>query len=254
MRVVLLWRSEGKLTIMKKMYDKNKLTFALLWIAAYVILCSAADNVSEMMGISKIVTTPVLLVISVVLIFWIFREKLNKELGLCKFAGKAKDYLYFIPLVALVTVNLWNGVRFNFSALETVLYIISMICVGFLEEVIFRGFLFKAICKDGVKKAFIISSVTFGLGHIINLLNGADILPTLLQIFYAVAIGFLFTLIFYKSGSLLPCIFTHGLFNAMSAFGVESTGIEKVASCLVLCAIPAVYSLWIIRVKERITR
>ncbi len=239
---------------MKKIYDKNKLTFALLWIAAYVVFASLADGVSEMLGIAKIVTAPVLFVISVVLIFGIFREKLNKEFGLCKFSGNTKDYLYFIPLVVLITVNLWNGVRFKFSVLETVLYIISMICVGFVEEVIFRGFLFKAICEDGVKKAFIISSVTFGLGHIVNLLNGADILPTLLQILYAVAIGFLFTLIFYKSGSLLPCIFTHGLFNAMSVIGVESTGSGKVVTCLVLCAIPAVYSLWLIRVKERVKR
>ncbi len=236
---------------MKKIYDKNKLTFALLWIVAYVVIASLGDGVSEMLGIAKIVTAPVLLVVSVVLFSWIYSEKLSKEFGICKFSGNTKDYLYFIPLIVLVTVNLWNGVRFNFSALETVLYIIGMICVGFLEEVIFRGFLFKAICEDGVKKAFIISSVTFGLGHIVNLLNGADILPTLLQMLYAVAIGFLFTLIFYKSGSLLPCIFTHGLFNAMSAFGVEVTGIGRITTGCVLCILPIVYSIWIYKRRNK---
>ena len=37
----------------------------------------------------------------------------------------------------------------------------------------FRGLLFTAIAKDNVKSAVVISSVTFGIGHIINLFNGS---------------------------------------------------------------------------------
>ena len=48
-----------------------------------------------------------------------------------------------------------------------------MLCVGFAEEVIFRGFLFRAMEKDNVKTAIIGSSVTFGLGHVLNLVNGS---------------------------------------------------------------------------------
>ena len=48
-----------------------------------------------------------------------------------------------------------------------------MLCVGFWEEVIFRGLLFQAIAKDNIKSAVIISCVTFGIGHIINLFNGS---------------------------------------------------------------------------------
>ena len=64
-----------------------------------------------------------------------------------------------------------------------------MINVGFLEEIIFRGFLFKMMKKDNVKSAIIVSSITFGIGYIVNLLNGADFIPSLLQVFYAIAIG-----------------------------------------------------------------
>ena len=64
-----------------------------------------------------------------------------------------------------------------------------MINIGFLEEIIFRGFLFKMLEKDNVKTAIIVSSITFGMGHIVNLLNGADLVPTLLQVCYALAIG-----------------------------------------------------------------
>ncbi len=95
-----------------------------------------------------------------------------------------------------------------------------MLMVEALEELIFRGFLFKAIGKDNIKTAIVVSSVTFGIGHIVNLINGsgAELVDNLCQVCYAVAIGFLFVVIFYKDKSLLPCIITHGVFCALSAF------------------------------------
>ena len=38
---------------MKKLYDKNELYFALLWIGIYVVLMSAADNASKTLGMDK---------------------------------------------------------------------------------------------------------------------------------------------------------------------------------------------------------
>lgn len=93
-----------------------------------------------------------------------------------------------------------------------------MLCVGFIEEVIFRGFLFKAIAKDNLKSAIIISSVTFGVGHLVNLFNrsGMDLVSNLCQICFAIAVGFLLVTIFYRGGSLLPCIITHSAINTLS--------------------------------------
>lgn len=76
--------------------------------------------------------------------------------------------------------------------------------------------------KDNVKSAIIVSSITFGIGHIVNLLNGSDLIPTLMQISYAIAVGYLFVIIFYKSKSLLPCIVAHSLTNALSIFNVDN--------------------------------
>ena len=52
---------------------------------------------------------------------------------------------------------------------EIVFYILTMLNIGFIEEIIFRGFLFKMMEKDNVKTATAVSSITFGIGHIINL-------------------------------------------------------------------------------------
>ncbi len=234
---------------MAKLYEKNKLTFALIWIGCYVVLASLADSLSESIGIGKIITVPLLILMTAVLYFWMRGQGLKGEFGLCKFQGKLSDYLWFAPLMVLLTVNLWHGVRMNFSPLETALYIASMLLVGFLEEVIFRGLLFGAMRPNGIKSAFLVSSLTFGIGHIVNLLNGAEFLPTLLQVFYAVAIGFLFTLIFYKGKSLWPCILTHSIFNALSAFSVEPDTTGRVITAVALCIIPIAYALWLLKSK-----
>ncbi len=235
---------------MTKLYEKNKLNFALVWIGVYVVLASLGDSLSDSLGIARVITVPVLLGMTAILTGWIIRQGLTATFGLCRFMGSPRDYLWFMPLVLLMTLNLWNGMTMNFSLWETLLYIVSMLLVGFLEEVIFRGLLFRALCDAGEKTAFAISSLTFGMGHIVNLLNGAQLLPTLLQICYAVAIGFLFTLIVYRSRSLWPCIITHGVFNSLSAFSVEPDDTGRVIACIVLCLIPAAYGLWIMKRTE----
>ena len=72
--------------------------------------------------------------------------------------------------------------------------------------------------------AIIVSSLTFGIGHIINLVNGSgvDLLSNLLQVVYATAAGFMFVMIYVKSKSLMVCIISHGLFNAFSAFSSKT--------------------------------
>ena len=91
-----------------------------------------------------------------------------------------------------------------------------MINVGFIEEVIFRGFLFKMMAKENVKRAMIVSALTFGIGHIVNLLNGAEFVSTIMQVCYAVCLGYLFVVIFYKSKFLIQCIVIHGVINSLA--------------------------------------
>jgi membrane protease YdiL (CAAX protease family) len=125
-----------------------------------------------------------------------------------------------------------------------------MFCVGFLEELIFRGLLFQAMAKDGVKTAIIVSSVTFGIGHIVNLVNGsgAELLPNLLQVMYAVAICFAFVMIYCRTRSLMPCIIVHGIFNGLSAFANEAvmTPRRQIISGILLAVIAGGYALYLV--------
>lgn len=238
---------------MLKLYKKSELGFALLWIALYVVLLSVADSISMQLGTQKLVSAPMCIILTAVLYIGIKKSGLSKKYGLCRFEGEAKRYLYFIPLLLLASTNLWWGVKMNLSAQESVLYVISMLCVGFLEEVIFRGLLFEAMRKDDPKSAFWVSGVSFGLGHIINLLSGAELVPTLLQILYATAVGFLFTLIFYRGRSLWPCIITHSAVNSLSAF--SNTQNEPkwggAAAAVFMCALSLAYFAYIQKSTEK---
>ena len=235
--------------MIREFYDKNELGFSIIWIIAYCILASIGDNISDELGIAKVITLPILLVLSVILFLFIKRNNLTEKYGFCKADIAASKMLFYIPVIILLTANMWHGFRVNMSLLETILYIVSMLCVGFLEELIFRGLLFNAMLINGKNSAIIVSSVTFGVGHIINLINGsgAELLPNLLQVVYAIAVGFMFMMIYYRTKSLLPCIITHGVFNALSAFANETglTSKEQIISCILITLISGAYALYI---------
>ena len=236
---------------MKKLYEKNELTFAIVWIVIYCVLQSLANPINKAIGIEYAASAAFCVLQTVVLFAFIRKNNLQKRYGLCKSPVPACRFLYYVPLVILASGNLWNGVAVNYSAAETVCRIVCMLCVGFLEEVIFRGLLFKAIAKDNIKSAIVISSVTFGIGHIINLFNGSgmDLVGNLCQIVFAIAVGFLLVTIFYRGGSLLPCIFVHSVLNTLGTFANDTnlTMGMQLLHLAVLVAVTVAYTLILTR-------
>lgn len=203
---------------MENIFKKHETLYCILLIVIYIITNSFC---LEQFGLTDIRMVIVNTILSLLLVLLIILLKRREYYGLVK-VKNYKDYLYFIPLVLIVSVNLWTGININNTTTEIICHILNMINIGFIEEIIFRGFLFKMMEKDNVKSAIIVSSITFGIGHIVNLLNGSDLIPTLMQISYAIAVGYLFVIIFYKSKSLLPCIVAHSLTNALSIFNVDN--------------------------------
>ena len=234
---------------MKKLFQKDPVWFAVVWILIYVLCFANADSLSETIGIPKLLTVIVGLVLSVLLFGFLRKNSLLAYSGLCKSRGKG--FLWLLPLIVISTVNFWNGLTMNMPVLETVLYILSMCCVGFLEEVIFRGLLFNAMRKDGLRSAVIVSSLTFGIGHIVNLFNGSGVqlLSNLCQVGYATAVGFLFVILFLKTGSLIPCIITHSVVNALSVFANKGaiTAVQEIFSAIAIAVIALAYSVYLLK-------
>ena len=243
---------------MKKLYEKNELTFAIVWIVIYCVLQSLANPINEMIGIEYAASAVFGIAQTAILFAFIRRNNLQKKYGLCKSVVPAWRFLYYVPLAVIAAGNLWNGAAINYSAAETACRIACMLCVGFLEEVIFRGFLFAAIARDNIRSAIIISSVTFGIGHLINLLNGSgmSLINNLCQIAFAIAVGFLLVTIFYRGGSLIPCIIVHAAINTLGTFA-NDTGLSMglhLAHIAALIAITVAYTLILTRTLPKIQR
>lgn len=232
---------------MKKLYEKSELTFAIVWIVVYCVLQSLANPLNERIGIEYSASAIFCILQTIILFAFIRKNKLQERYGLCKSPVPAHRFLYYVPLIILATGNLWNGAAVNYPLSDTVCRIACMLCVGFVEEVIFRGFLFKAMEKNGIKSAIIVSSVTFGIGHLVNLFNGSgmDLVNNLCQICFAIAVGFLLVTIFYRGGSLLPCIIVHSAINTLSTFSNEvGVTVEKqIIHILVMIVLTVAYTL-----------
>ena len=235
--------------MLKKLYDKSQIWFSVVWIVVYCVFMSIGDSLSVLLGIEKSVTFAVGLVLSAVLLVFLWKNRLFDTYGLCLSKVSARSMLYYVPLLIMLTANFWHGLTLNYSIHETVLYVFSMLCVGFLEEIIFRGLLFEAMRKNNVKCAIIVSSITFGIGHIINLINGsgAELIPNLLQVMYATAAGFMFVMIYYKTKSLIGCIAAHGVFNALGVFANDEgvTVDMQILTAILLTVITGGYAVYI---------
>lgn len=70
--------------MLKKLYDKSKIWFAVVWIVAYCVLMSVADELSALVGVEKSVTFPVGALLSVFLLLFLKKHGLFEEYGLCK--------------------------------------------------------------------------------------------------------------------------------------------------------------------------
>ncbi len=125
-----------------------------------------------------------------------------------------------------------------------ILMILSCLCVGIFEEVVFRGLALGMLLKAWNKSrkeiyfSVIISSLLFGLVHIQNYLSGnAELLTTLCQIGYSTCIGVMLSAILIRCDfSLWWCSILHALFNIANDF-------EKVASYNVVSNAPSINSV-----------
>lgn len=205
---------------MRKFYEKNEVLFAVGWILVY---CLVMMPVRGEFGDESVWTLLALAGIAAGITIFVKQHHLEEKYGLAGWPKNTKKYLFFIPMWVLATGNLWGGFALSYSGAAQVYAVLSMLLVGYVEEMLFRGFLFKALAsKNDIRVAILVSAVTFGVGHIINLLTGQANLETVIQVFFAVAWGFIFTMVFYKSKSLIPCILAHGLVDVFSKFGAVS--------------------------------
>ena len=230
---------------MLKLYRNNEVLFAVAWIVVYVIVCGSLRS----LGDDSPAMTAGLLGISLAAALFVRRNGLADKYGLDGWAKDPRRMLWFVPLWVIASGNLWGGADPHYAMPGLAFDMVSMGLVGFAEELVFRGFLFKAMLASGGERAAIaVSSVTFGMGHIVNLLNGQATADTIVQIVYAVVVGLVFTLVFLKGGSLWPCIIAHSMIDVFSVVSARGNLFDLLYLAIALvCAV--VYCVYLTRLE-----
>lgn len=232
---------------MKKLYEISEITFAIMWIVIYTLCIGNLRRLGDDSPVLMIA----LIVVSALMFLCVRITGTMEYYGLTGWAKNSKAMLWFVPLWIISSINIWGGISPGYPMPGLLYAAVMMGFVGFAEELIFRGFLFKAILKDGnVKTAVIISSVTFGIGHILNLLIGQDLVETLVQIVFAIAVGFVFTMVFYKGGSLWPCILAHSVIDVTSVFSSGSSAVLNWTIHIIVFVLSITYCLYLAKRVE----
>lgn len=232
-----------------RIYEKNEILFAVIEIVFYI-----ASNVflNYIYGGSS---PHYLLAFNFFLLAlfyrWIKRSGVSEYYGFCKFKGSYKDFLFFIPLIILVTHGLWGGINLDIS-LPVIFKGLYAAVGGFLEEILFRGFLFKGLLKKTkVKPAFIISVIVFSSMHAVGLIYDSSISYTLLEIIFTAAFGFMVTAIFYKGKSLVPCILLHTINNFVTiVLGAHTTMNSAIITTIIYIIISVGYAVYLLSKKD----
>ena len=232
---------------MRKLYEKKEILFAVLWIVAY---CVVLGTIRGNFGDDSIYMLIALIAFAGGIVAFVKANRLEAKYGLAGWPKNMKRCLFFIPMWILATGNIWDGFAPSYQGVKLVYAVLSMILVGFVEEMIFRGFLFRAMLKeDKAVVAIVVSAVTFGIGHIVNLFTGQASFETVMQVIFAISWGFILTMVCYKGGSIIPCIIAHSLIDMLSLFGADNELIDWIyIGSTIVVAIG--YCIYLSRVEE----
>jgi membrane protease YdiL (CAAX protease family) len=114
-----------------------------------------------------------------------------------------------LTISVIADADLWPDKGFLVTLL------VGFALVGFSEELMTRGILLTAIrARHREVWAWLISTVCFGLMHGVNILGGQDVGTTLRQVGFVLLPGTLLYICRRASGSLIPAMIVHALFDS----------------------------------------
>lgn len=182
-----------------------------------------------------------------------------------KVFGKPKNLLYLIPCLIIAIDNFPFAAYFAdkmtlvyTKPLHFLLFILYCLSVGLFEELIFRVIIFSFLAdlfskdKKGFLKTFVLSSVIFGIVHLMNILSGASVPATLLQVVYTTLTGGLFAFAFIKTQNVLFAAFIHALYNFCGLLFTTDLGlgngsvldVPTVVTMAIVCVLTGIFVLY----------
>lgn len=148
----------------------------------------------------------------------------RRDLLSCNLGTLPRALLWSLPCLLTALANfpffaLASGAA-HVSRTELIpLFALYCLLVGISEELLFRAVAHRYIREKLARKrggyplAVFLSSAFFGLWHLLNLIGGAGVGATLLQVGYTFLIGGMLAVTLDQTGNVWLCAFLHALFD-----------------------------------------
>lgn len=228
---------------------------ALLILLVFFFAQGAAAVVFQLEGsVSALVRGGIIwLLVICTLLYFAVRHKSIAVLGFCRpREGSLKKLLFCIPLIVIALSHFVAGPASGLSIGLFAANLFLTLSIGMAEEIYFRGIICNVWLEKGPYKAMVISSVLFGISHLMNIAGGAGMLATLLQICFAFIYGLVLALIFIRSGTLITCVLLHALHDMCSFISADGTVTVNVVLGAVQTLILVMYLIYLM--KEELDR
>ena len=226
-------------------YVETVVETVVIWVILYGIIYSFSEYCSNLFGVNHILTIFATMLYIVALLIFLKKQKRLSVYGLClpKY-WRESNIGWLIPLLTFPLANIYLQRDQTIFQNSWIIFILTLFTV-FLEEFFFRGYLLAYLWrKFGTRSKWIgmiVSSLLFGMFHIVNLFQGADLLYTLIQMLCACGVGLCLCVLVLKYKSIFPGIIIHFLINITSS-DIGKSGYPVLLCFFVLSALHVFYA------------
>ncbi|MDD6039167.1 MAG: type II CAAX endopeptidase family protein [bacterium] len=223
---------------------------AMVVIMAFYFVAGALVVTNQLEGATAKLVQGCMIWLSVLVavVYAGIRQKSMKPMGFRPMKeDAAKKLYYYLPVIIVALSGFIAGIDLSGDGWKYIAASLFLtIAVGFSEEIYFRGIICEMWKEKSTTISVFVSSVLFGVCHLMNVLGGADLKNTILQIFFAFFYGIVFAQIYIISNSILPCVILHFLHDFCSFTGASLNPTMNTVLAAVQTVILIVYGwmLW----------
>lgn len=160
--------------------------------------------------------------------------------------------VFLLPCYNILEWVFWGEGFVNIS-IEPI-YVSSLILAAFIEEIIFRRWLFEVILYNmqlKILRSIFITNIVFAVYHLCNIFSYASVTYGIVQSIVAFSFGMAMSRIYWERKSLDICMLSHLLINVSSVLNVSTdvSGAHALQSrqIVALCIISFVYLIYGVR-------
>lgn len=239
----------------------SQLIFAM--VPSFILASATSLDKDKIELISTIAMAIGGCVVASLMLLWFYKRYKPNFKGIIKPMNDKIGWICFVIMIVywgIGTVAVAVFSKLGFSGPRP---IFLALMAGVTEEIAFRAIPLSFAMKHRDKKNIIIVSTLvttlfFGLIHLMNITNGQPILTTLFQAVSATLVGIFFAAVFLRTGNILFTIVPHFLNDIIASFDVGNVNTDLMTGTLgknaivdiITCVALGVIGLILIRPKK----